>query len=153
MPREFLAFLQDHAAFDGSYAARGARRQRRPAEVPKRMVQHAAVVARRIRWRTADVARFLGEYLSAPKPQTVFSRPRTPRSPASFAALCHALGMRLDLRTRMLFREREFFLNGEQVEPPGRLRRFLARLADERALPPGERLTQRSEERRVGKEC
>ena len=106
------------------------------------MVQHAAVVARRIRWRTPDVARFLGEYLSAPKPQTVFSRPRTPRSPARFAALCHTRGMRLDLRTRMLFREREFFLNGEQVEPPGRLRRFLARLADERALPPGERLTQ-----------
>jgi len=140
--REFLAFLQDRVALAGTYADRGAKPQRRPAEVPKRMVQHAAVIARRIHWRTADVARFLGEYLSAPKPQTVFSRPRTPRSPARFAALCHTRGMRLDLRTRMLFREREFFLNGEQVEPPGRLRRFLARLADERALPPGERLTQ-----------
>ncbi len=106
------------------------------------MVQQAAVVARRIRWRVRDVARFLGEYLSAPKPQTVFSRPRTPRSPATFAALCRARGVRLDLRTRMLFRDREFFVNGEQVEPPGRLRRFLARLADERVLRPGERLPQ-----------
>ena len=140
--REFLAFLQDHVAFDGTYADRGAKPQRRPAEVPKKMVQQAAVVARRIRWRVRDVARFLGEYLSAPKPQTVFSRPRTPRSPTRFAALCRARGMRLDLRTRMLFREREFFVNGEQVEPPGRLRRFLARLADERVLPPGEHLPQ-----------
>ncbi len=140
--REFLAFLQDHVALEGSYADRGARPQRRPAEVPKKMVQQAAVVARRIRWRIRDVARFLGEYLSAPKPQTVFSRPRTPRSPAKFAALCRARGMRLDLRTRMLFREREFFVNGEQVEPPGRVRTFLARLADERVLPPGERLPQ-----------
>src|SRR6266568_1417450 len=140
--REFLAFLQDHVAFDGTYADRGAKPQRRPAEVPKRMVQQAAVVARRIRWRVRDVARFLGEYLSAPKPQTVFSRPRTPRSPARFAALCRARGMRLDLRTRMLFRERKFFVNGEQVEPPGRLRRFLARLADERVLPAGEHLPQ-----------
>src|SRR5207247_8648951 len=88
------------------------------------------------------VARCLGEYLSAPKPQTVLSRPRAPRSPTRFAALCRARGMRLDLRTRMLFREREFFVNGEQVEPPGRLRRFLARLADERVLPPGEHLPQ-----------
>jgi len=70
----------------------------------------------------------------------VFSRPRTPRSPARFAALCRARGLRLDLRTRMLFREREFFVNGEQVESPGRLLRFLARLADERVLPPGEHL-------------
>ena len=142
LAREFLAFLQDHVALAGTYADRGAKPARRPAEVPKRMVRHAAVVARRIRWRARDVARFLGEYLSAPKPQTVFSRPRAPRSLASFASLCHARGMRLDLRTRMLFREREFFLNGEQVEPPGHLRRFLARLADERVLPPGERLTQ-----------
>src|SRR5881628_2895417 len=140
--REFLAFLQDRVAFDGTYADRGAKPQRRPAEVPKRMVRQAAVVARRIRWRVRDVARFLGEYLSAPKPQTVFSRPRTPRSPARFAALCRARGLRLDLRTRMLFREREFFVNGERVEPPGRLRRFLARLADERVLPPGEHLPQ-----------
>ena len=140
--REFLAFLQDHVALEGTYADRGAKPARRPAEVPKRMVQHAAAVVRRIRWRARDVARFLGEYLSAPKPQTVFSRPRSPRSRARFAALCRARGMRLDLRTRMLFREREFFVNGERVEPRGRLRRLLARLADERVLPPGERLPQ-----------
>jgi 50S ribosomal protein L16 3-hydroxylase len=140
--REFLAFLEDHVALAGTYADRGAKLQRRPAEVPNRMVRHAAAVARRIRWRARDVAGFLGEYLSAPKPQTVFSRPRTPHSCASFAALCRARGMRLDLRTRMLFREREFFVNGERVEAPGPLRRVLARLADERALPPGERLPQ-----------
>jgi 50S ribosomal protein L16 3-hydroxylase len=138
--REFLAFLQERVAFGGLYADRGARPARRAAEIPRRMVQEAAVVAGRIRWRTRDVARFLGEYLSAPKPQTVFSRPRSPRSRASFAEGCRARGLRLDLRTRMLFRERDFFVNGERVEPPGRLRRVLARLADERVLPPGMRL-------------
>src|SRR5882672_5259806 len=49
-------------------------------------------------------------------------------------------GLRLDLRTRMLFREPDFFVNGERVEPPGRSRRVLARLADGRALAPGMRL-------------
>jgi len=140
--REFLAFLQERVAFDGLYADRGAKPARRAAEIPKRMVQEAAVVVRRIRWRMRDVARFLGEYLSTPKPQVVFSRPRSPRSSARFAALCRARGLRLDLRTRMLFRERDFFVNGERFEPLGRLRRRLARLADERILPPGERLPQ-----------
>ena len=138
--REFLAYLQERVAFDGLYADRGAGPARRAAEIPKRMVQQAAAVARRIRWRTRDVARFLGEYLSAPKPQIVFSRPRSPRSPASFAQGCRARGLRLDLRTRMLFREPDFFVNGERVEPPGRSRRVLARLADGRALAPGMRL-------------
>jgi len=140
--REFLAFLQERVAFDGLYADRGAGPARRAAEVPKRMVQHAAVVAGRIRWRTRDVARFLGEYLSAPKPHVVFSRPRSPLSLVRFAALCRVRGLRLDLRTRLLFREREFYVNGERLAPPERLRRVLARLADERALPPRERLAQ-----------
>jgi hypothetical protein len=40
----------------------------------------------------------------------------------------------------MLFRERDFFVNGERVEPPGSSRRVLERLADERVLPRGMRL-------------
>src|SRR5205809_7315714 len=63
--REFLAFLQDHVAFEGSYADRGAKPQRRPAEVPIKMVQLAAVVVRRISWRVREVARLLGVYWSA----------------------------------------------------------------------------------------
>jgi len=83
------------------------------------MVQQAAVLARRIRCACGRGA-FLGEYLSAPKPQIVFSRRAAPRSPRGSPRLCRARGLRLDLRTRDLFREREFFVNGERVEPPGR---------------------------------
>src|SRR5437899_5747461 len=78
--REFLAFLQDHVALEGTYADRGAKPARRPAEVRKRMAQHAAAVVRRIRWSDRDVEVFVGEYLSVPTPQTVLSRPRSPRS-------------------------------------------------------------------------
>jgi 50S ribosomal protein L16 3-hydroxylase len=140
--REFLAFLQERVAFDGLYADRGAKPADRAAEIPEKMVQQAALVAGRIRWRMRDVARFLGEYLSTPKPQVVFSRPHSPRSPARFVVLCRAQGLRLDLRTGMLFRGRDFFVNGERFEPHGAMRRALARLADERALPPHGRLPQ-----------
>jgi 50S ribosomal protein L16 3-hydroxylase len=138
--REFLAFLQDRVALDGQYADPGLKPQRHAAEIPLRMVRQAAAVARRIRWHRKDIVRFLGEYLSTPKPQVVFSRPHSPHSPARFAALCSTRGLRLDLRTRMLFRGGDFYVNGERVEPPERMRAWLARLADERALPPEGRL-------------
>ena len=47
--------------------------------------------------------------------------------------------MRLDLRTRMLFRRGDFFINGERIEPSARLQTWLVRLADERVLPAGRR--------------
>jgi hypothetical protein len=39
----------------------------------------------------------------------------------------------------MLFRGRDYFVNGEQVEAPKRAHRLLSRLANDRSLPPAER--------------
>ncbi len=138
--REFLAYLQERVTLDGLYADRGARPARHAAAIPEKMVRHAVEAAGRIRWRPRDVARFLGEYLSAPKQHVVFSRPRRPFAPAAFASRCRRLGLRLDARTRMLFRGEDFFINGERVAAPARARTLLSRLADERALPPRARL-------------
>jgi 50S ribosomal protein L16 3-hydroxylase len=129
--REFLAFLQEHVALDGLYADRGATPARHPAEIPARMVRHAVETAARIRWRRRDVSRFLGEYLSEPKPHLVFSPPRKPLAPARFASRCRARGLRLDPRTRMLFRGRDYFVNGERVKRGARPRSAV-RLADGR---------------------
>jgi len=133
---EFLAFLQDRIHFDGLYADPGMKLQRHPGEIPARMLRHAAVVARKVRWRERDLGLFLGEYLSTPKPQVVFTRPRRRLSPEEFAKRSGSHGLRLDLNTRMLFRNRDFFINGERVESSGRTQGWLARLADERSLPP-----------------
>jgi 50S ribosomal protein L16 3-hydroxylase len=38
----------------------------------------------------------------------------------------------------MLFRGRDYFINGERVEAPATARERLSRLADERVLQPGE---------------
>jgi len=138
--REFLGYLQERIAFDGSYADRGARPPRHAAEIPKEMVGHAVAAVGNIRWRRQDVVRLLGAYLSEPKPQVVFPRPRKPLAPARFASRRRALGLILDARSRMLFRGADFFLNGERIEPPARAKELLARLADERALPAGARV-------------
>jgi 50S ribosomal protein L16 3-hydroxylase len=138
--REFLSYLQDRVELEGGYADPGIRPRPHPAEIPEEMVRRAAAAAARIRWRRKDIAGFLGEYLSAPKPQVVFSRPRRPVVASRFAARCRKRGLRLDLRTQMLFRKGAFFVNGEQVAAPVGLRHWLTRLADERRLPAGARL-------------
>jgi 50S ribosomal protein L16 3-hydroxylase len=40
----------------------------------------------------------------------------------------------------MLFRGRDYFVNGERVEAPERAQRLLSQLANERSLPPAERM-------------
>jgi 50S ribosomal protein L16 3-hydroxylase len=138
--REFLGFLQDRVDLEGQYADPGVAPPRHPAAIPEEMIRRMAAVAGRIRWNKKDVADFLGEYLSAPKPHVAFSRPSRPDTPARFAARCRASGIRLDLRTQMLFQQDAIFMNGEKIRVPAGLRPWLIRLADERALPPVMRL-------------
>jgi 50S ribosomal protein L16 3-hydroxylase len=138
--REFLGFLQDRIEFDGHDSDRGLKPVRHPAEIPGKTLRQAAAAVRRIRWRRRDLETFLGEYLSAPKPHVVFLRPRPARSLPRFMSLCRRRGLRLDLRTRMLFRASAFFVNGERVEPARGLRSWLVRLADERLLPAERRM-------------
>ena len=139
--REFLGFLQERVAFDGQYADRGARLPRHAAEIPASMVEHAVSAARKIRWSRRDVSRLLGSYLSEPKPHVVFPRPREALAPARWSSRLRAHGLRLDARSRMLFRGADFFLNGERIETSARERALLARLADERSLPAGARVS------------
>jgi 50S ribosomal protein L16 3-hydroxylase len=141
--REFLASIQDRVIINGLYTDRGAEPARHAGEIPGKMVRHAIAATAAIRWRARDVSRFLGEYLSEPKPRVVFSRPRRPLAAARFALRCRARGLRLDPRTRMLYRRRDYFINGERVEAPAGADRRLSRLADERSLSPGGPASQR----------
>jgi len=141
--REFLGFLQDGVDSDGLYADRGATPPRHPGEIPRKMVAHAVAAVESVRWRKRDVARLLGAYLSEPKPHVVFPRPRERLAPARLASRLRARGLRLDARSRMLFRGTDFFVNGERVEASARERALLARLADERSLPRGVRVSPR----------
>lgn len=135
LAREFLAYLQERIERPGRYRDPGRAPPRHPAEVPANMVRRSAALVAGIRWHARDVARFLGEYLTTPKPQVVFARPRRPAAPARFAMLCATRGLRLDLRTQLLFRGPDFFINGECAAASARIRGKLRRLADERSLP------------------
>jgi 50S ribosomal protein L16 3-hydroxylase len=139
---EFLAFLQDRIELgDERYADPGARPSRRPARIGEPLVDHCVAVLERVRWRRGDVAEFLGRYLSEPKPHVRFSRPTSPLARRAFARAARRAGVRLAAATRMLFRGRRVYINGESVAVSGRTRACLSELADARGLPAGTSFT------------
>ena len=97
----------------------------KPGEIPRTLLSFGAKILGRIRWSRAEVERFLGEYLSEPKPHVVFSPGGQRRS------LKRSL-VRLDPKTRLLYRGRRFFINGESLDLRGKAAARLRELADRR---------------------
>lgn len=132
----FLEFLQEELALDGAYRDPDLRVQRRPARIGGDMLRRVARMLDKIEWDSGDVLAFLGQYLTEPKPHVVFTRPLRPLTAARFARRIARSGLRLDLKTQMLFRGRRVFINGERHEVGTNAAALLTALADRRHLPP-----------------
>jgi 50S ribosomal protein L16 3-hydroxylase len=109
----------------------GLRPTRQPARLPPGIVQWLDRELHRLQPRRADAARALLAALSLPKQDVCFEPRRRTRD---LAARLRRDGVRLDPRTRLLYLERRFGINGEVVEPPRSARLVLRALADGRAL-------------------
>jgi len=131
----FLEFLQDELRLDGIYEDRGLSPARRPAWLANDMVRKMRGMLRRVRWSDGDVVRFLGSYLTEPKSHVLFTRPPRPLTERAFSARAARCGVRLAAPTRMLFRGRTLYINGEAHALAAPAARLLSRLADRRALP------------------
>jgi 50S ribosomal protein L16 3-hydroxylase len=139
-PREvtarFLDYLQDHIDVRGVYSDPDLRAQAHCAEIGAQM--HAIVrnMVRAVRWSDADIDRSLGEMLSEPRQHAVFEPPR-PLGLTAFARAVAIQGVRLDMKSRLLFDRRMLYMNGEAVALPRSGAAVLKKFADERALPAG----------------
>jgi 50S ribosomal protein L16 3-hydroxylase len=136
----FLEFLQDGLAIDGLYRDPGLSVARRPARIPTRLLDYGARAIERLRWSRNDVIEFSGRYLSEPKNNVVFERPRRRVGLPEFKRRAARGGLRLAPPTRMLFHGRKLFINGEAVHADVAAMRALSRLADERELEPARHL-------------
>ena len=132
--QRFLERLQDGADLEGVYSDPGLRPTRTPARVPADMIDSAVATVEKLRWSKRDVAQFLGAYLTEPKANVIFGRPRRPLDPATFKQRARQHGVRLALPTRMVYTGRDVFMNGELMTPGREALRALARLADAREL-------------------
>lgn len=132
---QFLVFMQDRLHLQGLYADSDLKAQSRPAELSGQMLEKVQAMLQGICWNGDDVADFLGSYLTEPKPHVVFERPRR-IGMDKFREQLVKKGLRLDLKSQMLFRGNRIFINGETVPAEGALLKLLTELADQRRLPP-----------------
>ena len=124
----FLDWLHERGLPDARYRDPRLAPARRAAEIPTEMIGFAAQALGRIRWSRADVASFLGEYLSMPKPQVVY-RARSDTHGRRRGGM-----VRLDPKTQLLYAGARFFINGDAFTVPARAAAALHALADERTM-------------------
>jgi len=98
-----------------------------PGRVPPALREFAVRSLARALKDEAALDRALGALLSEPKPQVWFDPGQ--------ALPAHAVALRLDRRTRMLYDTRHVFINGEAFVAGGRDARLMQQLADRRELP------------------
>ena len=123
----FLDWLHERGLPDADYRDPGLRPVKAAGKLPAELIGFAADLLDRIRWSSRDVERFVGEYLTEPKAHVVFHPGVGQR------ALAEAT-VKLDAKTRLLYRGKRFFLNGESFESSARNAAVLRELADRRAV-------------------
>ena len=131
---QFLVYLQDHSSVNGMYQDPDLKLQTHPGQISQAMLRQAGAAIDKIRWGRVDVERFMGLYLTEPKPHVFFEPPSLPMGEQEFARRLERDKLELDLKSRMLWKAKTFFLNGERcsVGSPGR--RLLETLADHHEL-------------------
>jgi 50S ribosomal protein L16 3-hydroxylase len=131
----FLDHLRDTLRVPGRYADPDLRATNAPARIGKAMQRRVVQALSAIRLRDDDIARFLGRYLSEPKPDVIFARSGR-RSRRDFERRLGRFGVRLDRRTRLLYDDARLYINGEDVAVRASDANALRELADRRALAP-----------------
>jgi 50S ribosomal protein L16 3-hydroxylase len=129
----FLDQLRDTIDVPGRYADPDLRPARAAGRIDARLQRRVRESLAAIRWDAGDVSRFIGRFLTEPKPDVVFARPSR-RSRAAFERRIARRGVRLDRRTQLLYDDACYYLNGDAAALPASDAPALRRLADRRAL-------------------
>jgi 50S ribosomal protein L16 3-hydroxylase len=109
----FLQFMADSIDLPGRYADPDLPPTKRPAEIDRTMLMDVSSKLANIRFTEEDITVFLGEYLSEPKSSIFFTPPSRTPTLARFTQAAAQRGLTLSRKTRMLYRNRHLFINGE----------------------------------------
>jgi 50S ribosomal protein L16 3-hydroxylase len=130
----FLDFLRDELDLTGRYADGDLTPVTSPAAITPAMRRRYLQMLDGVRWDRNTVARFIGCWLSEPKPHVFFERPASPLTSTAFRRSATKQGIRLDLKSQLLYDEAHLYINGAAMPWPATSRVELRRLANDRAL-------------------
>lgn len=137
---QFLYYAAERAAHASGAQRRYADPRQRPASdhpaaLPCGLIEYAAGLVERLRWSRADIAEFIGSYLSEPKSTVFFDPPARPLSHNAFVSRIVKNGIELDPKTILLYDDTRYYLNGESEPLVRSLRGTVMMLANQRAVP------------------
>jgi 50S ribosomal protein L16 3-hydroxylase len=130
----FLQFMADSIDLPGRYADPDLSPAKNPAEIGKPMLDAVAAELAKVRFTEDDIAIFLGEYMSEPKPAVYFDTPSPLLQPGKFRQHVLKKGVKLSRKTSMLYAGKHLFINGESFAIGRADRKALLLLANERSL-------------------
>ena len=133
----FLQFMTDSIDLPGHYADPELRPTNRPAEIGSAMLAQVARELNKVKFTADDIAIFLGEYLSEPKPSVFFDLPDKPLSLAKFMQAATKKALVLSRKTQMLYRNKLVFINGESFAMDVADQSMLRQFADRRRMDSG----------------
>ena len=138
---QFLVYLQDRICIEGIYSDPELKLQAHPSEISTDMLHQVGDAIKKIQWDKADIANFLGCYLSEPKAHIFFDAPEKPWSQKRFLQALTTKGIALDLKAQMLCHKDTIFINGEPHHTDKETYQILRTLADTRRLQTTEHLS------------
>lgn len=130
----FLQFMADTIDLPGRYADPDLIPSKHPGEISRTMVSRVAAELAKVRFTNDDITIFLGEHLTEPKATIFFAGPDRPLSLTRFTQAALKRGLSLSRKTRMLYRGKHVFINGESFAVSRTDKNVLTLLSDVRAL-------------------
>jgi len=130
----FLQFMADSIDLPGRYADADLQPAESPAEIPQAMLAKLTEELNKVRFTEEDITIFMGEHLSEPKHNVFFTGPAKPLTMGRFLMAAAKRGVKLSLKTLMLYRGEHVFINGESFAVEGADKALLDVLANVRAL-------------------
>ncbi len=131
----FLDFLRDELTLQGQYGDPHLVATLRPGKIDAAMQHQFSRLLKQVRATTSQIDRFIGRYLTEPKPHVYFDPPSAPLNFRHFVSYAESKGLSLDLKTRLLYLKNSFFINGMEWPVAPADRALFRLLADKRTIP------------------
>lgn len=115
---EFLHYMADSIELPGRYADPKLKETAHPAEIQDDMLKQLAKIIANIQFGEEDMQLFLGRYLSEPKSNVFFHTENNALDEEAFFETADEKGIRLSVKSRILYKGDYLFINGEDLSIP-----------------------------------